>query len=313
MTRLSQKTAEQSHVESFFRSLLGGNATDIVVESRDPPEPDTYVHCVRLAELVGEGVEGIYVEETKYHPTAQGYEPFRRVYLDSRWHDELFPQILAVRQATPALRSVSAEIHFNQGRLLERKNFLAVAKELGRAMETALPRIPLGRRVQLCFFAKEIIARIPAAFGNMMFLASEDFPLVAKTFSVIYLRFDPEWPWHVWTCPEMDAGWNAPSAGQFAERLEDKLQKAKKYDTQGQPLWLLIVAELMNDRESHVFPREEEGIQFLHDQVAGTGFDFALSPFQQVWLYSEFSGGTVRLYPVGQTAAGSDSAGERGP
>ena len=78
--------------------------------------------------------------------------------------------------------------------------------------------------------------------------------------------------------------------------MEGKQKQAINYDLKGKPLWLLIVAEVERDQESHVFPRGEDELAYLRELVSATGFDFAASPFQQVWLFSEFTGGAVPLY-----------------
>ncbi len=66
----------------------------------------------------------------------------------------------------------------------------------------------------------------------------------------------------------MAAGWNAPSADEFASILKGKEQKAARYDTQGRPLRLFIVAEMVTDQESHIFPRVKhlDQLQGLPDE-----------------------------------------------
>jgi len=115
---------------------------------------------------------------------------------------------------------------------------------------------------------------------------------------VIRLGFDPGWDGPPWTCPRILGAWNASSDAEFGRILRSKAGKAKKYDTKSLPLWLLVVAELTNDQESHIFPRGEAYLSYLHEQVSATGFDFAAGPFQQVWLFSEFTEDKVRLYPA---------------
>ena len=302
MTRPSQKAAEKHQVESFFRSLLCGNDAGIVVDSRDPPEPDNIVQGVRLCELGAEGVSSLYVEVRGYHPAASGGDGFRRTENDSRWQEELLPAILTARKANPAMKSIAAEINFKDVRLPSKRHDQSIVADLIRAVEAAIPRILPGQSLEVSFQPRETVVKCPTYAGNMTFLAAEDFPVAAEHLGIIRMESYPDWEWPPWCCPRMLCGWNSPSADEFTDILRDKEAKAQKYDTQGRPLWLLIVAELANDLESHVFPREEDDLDYLREQIAATGFDFAAGPFQQVWLFSEFTQGCVRLYPTDQVA-----------
>src|SRR5438094_4592721 len=117
MTRPIQKAAEKRQVENFFRSRFRGNDAGIVVDSRDPPEPDITVQGVRLCELAGEGVSSLYVEVRGYHPAARGGDGFPRTENDSRWQEKLLPAILTARKANPAMKSIAAQINFKDVRL----------------------------------------------------------------------------------------------------------------------------------------------------------------------------------------------------
>ncbi|HLN28848.1 MAG TPA: hypothetical protein VK395_13970 [Gemmataceae bacterium] len=297
MTRAIQKAAEKRQVESFFRSLFWGNDAGIVVDSRDPPEPDNIVQGVRLCEVAGEGVSALYVEVTGYHPPASDGDGFRRTENDSRWQLELLPAILTARKANPAMKSIAAQINFKDVRLPSKRHDQAIVADLIRAVGAAIPRILPGQSLEVSFQPRETVAKCPLYLGNMTLLAAEDFPVAAEHFSVIRLRSHPDWEWPPWSCPRMLAGWNSPTASEFTRILRDKEAKAQRYDTQGRPLWLLIVAEFDNDLESHIFPRERDDLDHLREQIAATVFDFAAGPFQQVWLFSEFTEGSVRLYP----------------
>jgi hypothetical protein len=302
MTRPSQKAAEKSHVENFFRSLFSGNDGGIVVDSRDPPEPDNIVQGVRLCELAGEEVSSIYVEVRGYHPAARGGDGFPRTENDSPWQEKLLPAILDARKAKPAMKSIAAQINFKDVRLPSKRHDQSIVADLIRAVEAAIPRILPGQSLEVSFQPREAVATCPTYAGNMTFLAAEDFPVAAEHFDIIRMESYTDWQWPPWCCPRMLGGWNSPSADEFTAILKDKEEKAQKYDTQGRPLWLLIVAELANDLESQVFPREEDDLDYLREQIAATGFDFAAGPFQQAWLFSEFTQGCVQLYPPVQVA-----------
>jgi hypothetical protein len=298
MTRANQTVAERRHVESFFRRLFSGEDSGLVFESPGPPAPDVLVRGTRLAEVAGEGVDGVALEVTEYHPAAWGQEPVRRTEVDTRWQEKLLPAITEARSANPALKNVAAWFDFKDVRLPKKRDHLAVAEDLVRTVQAALPRIPPGQRVRVYFFDKATLSTIPNDVPGWTFLATEDYPDAAEHFNVICLESDPEWDWPLWTCPRMLGGWNAPSDAEFGRILVSKAEKAKKYDTKRLPLWLLIVAELKNDQESHIFPRGSAYLPSLHEQVSATGFDFAAGPFQQVWLFSEFTEDKVRLFPA---------------
>lgn len=300
MTRAGQKADERRHAERFFRSLFRGEDAGLVFEFPDWPAPDVLVRGARLAERAGAGIERVAVEHTEYHPAAWGCEPYRRTEVDLRWENELLPAIEAARQAKPAIKTVAARFGFKDLRLPKKRNHRVIAEDFVRAVETALPQIPSDRWVFLCFINRDKLSRIPNQVNNgVALLPLEDFPLAAEHFEYIRLASYPEEERPPWFDPRMLGGWVAPSADEFAQILETKVRKARNYDTQGRPVWLLIVAELWNDRESHIFPREEYDLLSLREQIVATGFDFAAGPLQQVWLFSEFTEGAMRLYPNG--------------
>jgi hypothetical protein len=303
MTRANQTAAEQRHAQRFFRSFFRGEDPGLEFDSPAPPAPDVFIRGARLTEIAGletaTETDGLALEVTEYHPAAWGSETFRRTEVDSRWQNELLPLIEAARQASPVARSVAAWLDFKDVRLPKSRDHSRVARALIAAVEAAIPRIPQGRSVRVGFLPRDTVARLPTHDWGWTFLASEDFPDAAQYFNVICLESDPGWHMPFWHCPRMNAGWCAPSADEFGRILDSKARKARKYDAHGRPLWLLIVAELLNDQESHVFPRGQEYLAYLREQVSNTGFDFATGPFQQVWLFSEFTEGKVRLCPAG--------------
>jgi hypothetical protein len=208
------------------------------------------------------------------------------------------PRIDAARRANPAMKSIAAQLHFKDRRLPVRRHHELIAVDLIRAIEAGMPRILPGQSLEVCFQPRETVSKLPIYAGNLTWLAAEDFPVAAEHFDITRLESDPNWETPLWWSPPRIGGWNAPSADKFGQILADKREEAKKYDTKGRPLWLLIVTEFANDLESHVFPREGDDLAYLREQIAATEFDFAGGPFQQVWLLSEFTQGCVRLYPT---------------
>jgi len=295
MTRANQKEKERHHVERFLRTFCCGRDDDLAVESRNEPEPDVLVRGASLARFAGAGTDGVAVEVTEYHPAASGPGPFQRVAVASRWQDELLPAINAAKQVRPALQSVFARLDFHDPLLPRKRDHQAIAEDLVRAIEELVGRIPLGRPVEAFFLARDILAEPWMIAPRGTYLASEDFPLASQHFRMIHLECDPDRWWPDWQCPMIMTGPMAPSAKTFAHIFKDKA--AKKYDTKGMPLWLLIVAEFTNDVESHIFPLDEGELAYLREQICATGFDFAASQFQQVWLFSEFMQRALPLYP----------------
>jgi hypothetical protein len=247
MTRPSQKIVEKCHVESFFRSLCSGSGGGIAVENRDWPEPDILVRGDRLSQFAGPAVEAIYVEHTTYRTaTALGLERFERSKVDF-WHNELLPVIDAARRENPAMRGIAARLHFKEPRLPVRPEHQSFAADLIHATELVIPRFLPGRSLEVSFQPRKIVAKCPPYAGNMTFLSVEDSPVAAKHLNLFRLESYRDWEWPPWWCPQMMGGWSTPSASEFRHILTDKREKEKKYNTNGKPLWLLIVAELAND------------------------------------------------------------------
>ena len=194
------------------------------------------------------------------------------------------------------MKDVAAWFDFKKLRLPKKQDHQAIAEDLVRAVEAVLPNIPPDQTVKVDFLPRKTLATLPSYTPGWFFLAAEDFPIAAAHFNVICVNEG------LWSCPRMIGGWQAPSADEFGRILETKARKAKKYDTKGKPLWLLIVAELVNDQESHVFPRGDGELAYLRDQIVATGFDFAAGIFREVWLFSEFTGASIRLHPVDPVA-----------
>jgi hypothetical protein len=284
-----KKEAERSRVECFLRGRLGGAAAGLHFKSADPPEPDVWVHGAGLEAVAGAGVDRIGIEVTEYHAG-------QRVTAEARW-GKLSRVIDEARRTKPSLKNVAASLHFNDPRFPKDRDHPRVAHALVAAVEAAVPLVPPGQRVGVGFLPRVVVSKLPAnPLGDWGFLASEDHPIVAKHMNCVRLEPGSVWEWPGWYDPSMLAGWNSPSPDAFRQVLESKQKKAAKYDPQGKPLWLLIVAEVETDQESHVFPKGEGDLAHLREQVSASGFDFAGSSFQQVWLFSAFTGAAAPLH-----------------
>jgi hypothetical protein len=85
----------------------------------------------------------------------------------------------------------------------------------------------------------------------------------------------------------------------FRELLEKKKERIVQATRQGKylkmesPLWLLIRCNTNRDLRSEIFGSED-----LRYAVDESGFDFANSPFDEIWLMEGTSNGrSQRLYP----------------
>jgi hypothetical protein len=133
----------------------------------------------------------------------------------------------------------------------------------------------------------------------------EDWPELSRRLeSLIVSHHFLEWP--PWICLNAAGAWLAPDVAEFKRILDDKAVAAEGYALGGLPLWLLIVCETVDnggeshgDLSSHVFPRDEAEQDLLTDLLRQTGFEFPAGPFSQVWLFSSFTGGRLRLHPPG--------------
>jgi hypothetical protein len=293
MTRLTQRDAERHQVQLFFRRLFRSEDLGLEIESPEPPAPDVWACGGRLAEVAGASVDCIGIEVTEYH-----HPENRRAECSARW-ERLAGEIDEARRKNASLKGVSATIDFKDELLPKKNEHLELAKDLVRAAESAIQRIPQDGRIRVGFIPKTYLSQIPREVGDWTFLPEEDFPAAAKHLNLLHLGSGHYLEWPPWFCPRLLGAWTAPSDEVLTHILESKKQKAARYDTQGRPLWLLIIGEVLNDPESHVFPRSEEDVCYLHEQVVATGFDFSVAPFQQVWVLSEFKGDVVRLYPTG--------------
>jgi hypothetical protein len=235
MTRARQTADERRHTESFFRSLFRGEEATLVFEFPAPPAPDVLVRGGRLVEVAGTGVDSLAIEHTEYHPAAWGCEPYRRTEVDLRWQNELEPAIDGARKSNPAIKTVAARFGFKDLRLPKKCDHRVIAEDLVRAVEAALPQIPPDWWVYLCFINQDRLSRIPNQVNGVAFLPLEDFPIAAEHFDWIKLAYYPEEEWPLWSCPPMVGGWTYPSANEFAQILEAKARKARKYETQGNP------------------------------------------------------------------------------
>jgi hypothetical protein len=116
------------------------------------------------------------------------------------------------------------------------------------------------------------------------------------------MRVPDQWP--RWTCPQTDAGYTQITAGRFRRIFDDKDSKVREacQDIQRFPpgvhLWLVIVSDMPTDLTSHLFPTNEEDREELFRAMHESGYEFSTSAFAEIWLYSEFSGEKLQLFPT---------------
>ncbi|MEX0776059.1 MAG: hypothetical protein WD042_10160 [Phycisphaeraceae bacterium] len=104
-------------------------------------------------------------------------------------------------------------------------------------------------------------------------------------------------PWAEWRGPDLQPGFVDLNTDVLANVVKDKTNKAKHYDAEGLPLWLVIHCDAFEDVRTHIFPRDEHdykcirsGLQKLPDPV----------PFARVWLLSQWHRSRICLLPRSQ-------------
>jgi hypothetical protein len=127
---------------------------------------------------------------------------------------------------------------------------------------------------------------------------SSKWPSLAEATSVLKLfrtEFDDFLPTNN---PQAQAAWSSPYPAAFRKFLEQKTENIREATEQGKyakvngPLWLLVVCYTRRDLSSEIFGSEE-----IKYSVEESGFDFANSPFDEIWLMQDSRGLSDCIYP----------------
>jgi hypothetical protein len=281
--RLTKKEREKAQVRAFlvgrrmpFQSLEDGP---------DPPD----------VRVLRDGLPSLGVEVTEYHPDAD------RVGIQLRWSQlrEILDEL--IRQS-PALKGVHIGPIFQDNRIPSRSRHLAIAEELVRCAEHSVKQGWLGQGELKLSFQEWVPPTkcYPMTCAWFVFSARE-WPTLARFVSVLNL-FSIDFAGYLPTNnPQAQAAYCSPYGDAFLTLLEEKERSIRtaiaeaKYLKGESPLWLLIGCNTKGDLSSEIFGSED-----LRRAVDESGFDFANSPFDEVWLMDDIGGGrSQRIYPWG--------------
>jgi hypothetical protein len=289
MSNQSKHEHEGRHAKRFLEGLMAYAALERPAAPRLGREGHDF--WVRR-----HGAPTIALELTEYHPDEHGV---RRIEIESRWHRGLEPELERLRRARPNLQHVGVRVGFRDRRLPQRRDQSALARELVELVERVAPALAnYAADIDVVFLPREMIDRVPAAVQGCVFVPQEDWPRCCQHLSGISVRRRDIIVWPPWNCPQVMAAFVGFTGDELAEILRVKAAKAHGYELGDAPLWLLVVTDLGDDVRSHAFPTNDNDLRNLAAAIRASGFDFGASPFEEVWLYSEFTGARLCLYPA---------------
>jgi hypothetical protein len=283
MTTQLQKMTERGYVDQFRQ---GHPDWSEIVEGEKPD--------FRIRRTSG---SDIGLEVVEYHADSQNVPGQKRVAIEAHWWKSLWPILDQERQTLDALRGVGVRLQFNEARIPDKRDHQALAGELMQVIQFAAEQVVLGQTAEFVFGPQATVEVASRMVTDYHFLPEEKWPLASKHLSFLSVSRWPIAAWAPWNCQNVMGAWVGPDKNEFVRILEGKEKKAKAYDLTGAVLWLLIVCETHGDLESHIFPQGEESVAVLETTIRETGFDFATSPFAEVWLLSAFTGSQRRLHP----------------
>jgi hypothetical protein len=286
MTRSIQKTKEKQHAELFLHGLVEYKQLD------DGEAPDFWVRR--------DGRVDFGLEITEYHPPAEGCRQARRCEIEARWREEIWPKLDSERRKLQSLEEIAVDFHFRDPRLPQGREHALLVQELIQAVSKFAHDVnPYGNGIEVCFGPSETVKRAGGHLGRWRFLPDDEWPCSARHISSLAIRLWPGLHWPPWNCPLLDAAWPSPVAEEFVKVLCNKASKFTPRSKSDLPIWLLIVCETQNDLQSHSVPSNPQDAKHLVEAIEQCGFAFNKSPFEQVWLLSEFNGRKTQLYPAG--------------
>jgi hypothetical protein len=273
-----QTQEEMDDVRSFLNGRLMGFSN--LRRGSDPP--DVIVDR--------EGLPQLGIEHTTYHPEADRVGMERRAKEFKGVLDGLIVQ-------SPKLKGVSVAVHFRDTAMPGDRRHTSIAIEMVRFIEHAVDQgwvIDQCRRFSVVHGCEEL-----TCLGDFFVLPAEGWSVLAKYVSVVYL-FRIQWDGYL---PSQNfyaqSGYCSPYPEAFLKvfsRKEQKVRKAielGKYAKGCSPLYLLVVCNTRDDLTSEIY-----GSDGLQDAVEESGFDFANSVFDEIWLMDSRGGGrSQRLYP----------------
>jgi hypothetical protein len=255
----------------------------------EPDPPDIRVWC--------NGSPVVELEFTEYHVNHE------EVATSDRWANLLWPKVDELRRKDDALKAVGAWVNFFDTKLpsLGKKEIEQFANELVELARQVTSTLGSSEDLKISFSPRSTTGKYPVIQCGWHRFPGEDWPLISLHLNTVKFTKTPV-VWPRWHCYQTDSGWMSLKVETFGKIFEDKERKVRNklgagIQTRGVPLWLVIVSDLLNDLSSHVFPSNEWDSEELFRIIRATGYDFAGSPFSQVWLFSEFTRQKIRLDP----------------
>jgi hypothetical protein len=286
MQQEQKKAIERRYAEAFIAGRVECRTID------DSEKPDFWIRR--------ENAPDIGLEVTEYHATADELEGIQRREIESRWRDSLEPKLDSLRKRNPELRNTYVRFQFVDPKVPRKKEHDALAAEFTNLVTAVVAAWPDGAREINLDFASRAEANLcnsVSANSGWTFLPKEDWPNCSRHLHSITIQQWDLVDWPPWSCPHLDVAWITPRPSEFKRILEDKASAARKYDLKDQPLWLLIVVDLLGDTKSQLALQSEEDVEELLSTIGHSGFDFTNSPFNEVWLHSALFSANIRLYP----------------
>jgi hypothetical protein len=181
--------------------------------------------------------------------------------------------------------------------LPEKRYHRVLAGELVELLNRHLPSLEhLGKPITVYFFRSDLPKRFIRP--DEAFETLSAFPLLARHVMQATISLDEIRAVHAVDFAGANGAFVMPQAEVFSNIFQSKLKKSQKYQLDGRPLWLLIACEVSGDVSSHIFPTNDTDWKDLREAIDQTQFDFAGSPFAQVWLYSTWTRMAIRVHPV---------------
>ena len=287
MPRETKADREKRQVEGFLRNLLAYDDVESM-ENNDPPD-------VRVRQG---GRVILNLEVTEYHADPE------EVAANSKWNVRLLPKIDELRKQDASLKDIYALVAFSGGEVprLSKEDNDSLAEELVRLAGEVGSTLADSESLKISCLPRAFCLSHPVISPGWRRFPSEDWPLCARHIgSVAFSRFSHGW--HRWMCPHTDAGWTRQTSDKFLGIFSEKEAKVRRalHDAArfipGVPTWLLIVSDVSNDMTSHLFPTNQEDREELFRLIDACNYDFANSPYAEVWLYAEFGQSKLRIFP----------------
>ncbi len=279
--RPTKKGRERGQVRAFLNGLRMPFQT--LEDGQDPPD----VRVIRL------GLPSLSIEVTEYHPQDD------RVGREKRWK-QLQDTLFGLIKKRPLLEGVYISPIFKDFKIPQQTYHGQLSEELVQCVEYARARGWVIQRWRKLAFQQYVepgkVLPIPP---DWIILPAKEWKLLAKYIDVVYLFQIPGGGFMPSNNPQAQTAYCSPYGAAFLSLLEEKEESVRtaimkgKYSKGESLLWLLIVCNTIADLSSRIFGSED-----LRHAVDESGFDFANSPFDEVWLMDESGGGrSQRIHP----------------